>query len=212
MTEFDRTSEDPDLLEFTRCYEGGDKVAMRGLRAASYVVKKYELKPDEAVAFSSWQGVRKAMTVFHFHPDFEQAAMRTYMENHEDGLLMLQEVRAERAKVGGAEWLNLVRGTGLVREIIQASLSAFTKTVASAVMATIQPLLGRPVISEMKPALVAPPPPPTPVLSGFELPTAKTFPVILWPKPQEPALPDLAAIARQTGAGMHGEPVSSAIH
>ena len=87
--------------EFVQDYGDGVHVTKRGLDASPLVVRKYEIGPDEVLAFSTYDGKRRAMTVFHFHPDFDSERRRRYMEAHREGYDVAVEVTghlaAERA-------------------------------------------------------------------------------------------------------------------
>ena len=89
------------FLEFQQDYGDGVLVTKRGLDASPLVVRKYEIGADEVLAFSTYDGKRRAMTVFHFHPDFDSERRRRYMEAHREGYDVAVEVTgllaAERA-------------------------------------------------------------------------------------------------------------------
>lgn len=73
------------LIEFVHEYNDGFKVTKRGLDATPLVVKKFDLAPDEVMAFTCHQRANKAMTAFHFHPDFPVENRRSYMRRHAEG-------------------------------------------------------------------------------------------------------------------------------
>ena len=73
------------MIEFTHAYDDGARVFKRGLDATPRVIGKFDIGPDEVMAFSSWHGRRRAMTAFHFHPEFPAPDRRRYMEAHDEG-------------------------------------------------------------------------------------------------------------------------------
>ena len=73
------------LIEFAHDYDDGYQVTKRGLDATPLVIKKFNLQPDEVMAFSCHQRANKALTAFHFHPDFPLHDRAAYMRRHEDG-------------------------------------------------------------------------------------------------------------------------------
>ena len=73
------------LIEFVHDYDDGFKVTKRGLDATALVIKKHDLAPNEVMAFSCHQRANKAMTVFHFHPEFPFESRWNYMRGHEEG-------------------------------------------------------------------------------------------------------------------------------
>lgn len=89
------------FFEFEQDYGDGVHVIKRGLDASALVVRKYDIGADEVLAFSTYDGKRRAMTVFHFHPDFDARRRRFYMEAHREGYDVALEVtghlEAERA-------------------------------------------------------------------------------------------------------------------
>ncbi|MCW9034080.1 MAG: hypothetical protein OQJ97_07645 [Rhodospirillales bacterium] len=205
--------DDDDFLEFVRNYEDGDKVIMRGLYAAPFVVKKYKINPEEVIAFTSWHGNHKASTVFHFHPQFDPKNIRSYMEGHDDGKALLEEVRAERDSLSGWEWLEMVRATGVWSEIIQAITTATLKPVVEKVSRMIEQIswekTGQQAVFNgvsARSLSLATPPVPQPI----------KFPVILFPKTSEDKVEGISSeLANLTAShAMKGmtEPVSTAIH
>lgn len=90
------------FFEFVQDYGDGIHVTKRGLDASPLVVRKYDIGADEVLAFSTYDGKRRAMTVFHFHPDFSESRRRHYMEAHREGYDVACEVTghlaAERAR------------------------------------------------------------------------------------------------------------------
>ena len=73
------------LIEFSQEYDDGYKVTKRGLDATPMVIKKFDIGQDEVVAFSNHQRANKALTAFHFHPDFPVEDRPGYMRRHEEG-------------------------------------------------------------------------------------------------------------------------------
>jgi len=73
------------LIEFSQEYDDGFEVTKRGLDASPMVIKKFDLGQKEVMAFSSFQHANKALTAFHFHPDFPDKNRRDYMLSHEEG-------------------------------------------------------------------------------------------------------------------------------
>jgi len=73
------------LIEFVHQYDDGYVITKRGLDASPIVIKKYGLGPDEVMAFSCHQRAHKAMTAFHFHPDFPADDREPYMRRHDEG-------------------------------------------------------------------------------------------------------------------------------
>jgi hypothetical protein len=90
------------FFEFEQDYGDGTYVIKRGLDASLLVVRKYDIGADEVLAFSTYDGKRRAMTVFHFHPDFDLRRRRHYMEAHREGYDVACEVtghlEADRAR------------------------------------------------------------------------------------------------------------------
>jgi hypothetical protein len=88
--------------EFDQDYGDGIHVTKRGIEASPLVVRKYAIGEDEVLAFSTYDGKRRAMTVFHFHPDFDEVRRRHYMEAHREGYEVARDVtghlEAERAE------------------------------------------------------------------------------------------------------------------
>ena len=73
------------LIEFVHDYDDGYFVTKRGLDATPVVVKKFDLGADEVMAFTCHQRANKAMTAFHFHPDFPLEDRPEYMRRHAEG-------------------------------------------------------------------------------------------------------------------------------
>ena len=85
------------LIEFSQKYDGGYKVTKRGLDASPMVIKKFDLGRDEVMAFSCHQRANKALTAFHFHPDFPAEDRWRYMRRHEEGHELALSVGSRRA-------------------------------------------------------------------------------------------------------------------
>ncbi len=85
------------LIEFFQAYDDGFEVTKRGLDATPMVVRKFNLVQNEVMAFTSYQRANKALTAFHFHPDFPVEDRRTYMRNHEEGHELAVSVGSRRA-------------------------------------------------------------------------------------------------------------------
>ena len=73
------------LIDIFQEYDDGFKVIKRGLDASPMVIKKFNIGSREVMAFSSFQRANKALTAFHFHPDFPDEDRRGYMYNHDEG-------------------------------------------------------------------------------------------------------------------------------
>ena len=109
------------LLEFRHDYGERCRVIKRLVEAAPMVIRKYDLEPGTAIAFTVWEGGGRAMTTFHFHPDFPMDGRRAYMVDHDEGgslaARMLDGLRAERRR----RWRNWV---GLSGRMARAAASA----------------------------------------------------------------------------------------
>lgn len=90
------------LMEFPQAYDDGLRVAKKGVTATPMVIRKYGIGPREVMAFSSHEGARRALTVFHFHPDFPEADRRAYMETHAEGRDLAAEVAEHAAEISAA--------------------------------------------------------------------------------------------------------------
>jgi len=121
------------LIEFSQPCEGGGKVVKRGLDATPMVVGKYGIGPDEVMAFTCWQGRKKAITAFHFHPDFPDTDRRRYMEAHDDGREIVTGVMATmetEKRLRRREWNErTLRTAGAARRTLGAALSALALIV-----------------------------------------------------------------------------------
>ncbi len=92
------------LIEFTQAYDDGIKVLKRGVDATPLLVRKYEMHPAEVMAFSNVDGGRRAITAFHFHPEFPDADRRAYMRNHEEGHQMARAAGPDRTTFRLSDW------------------------------------------------------------------------------------------------------------
>ncbi len=121
------------MIEFTQPCEDGGKVVKRGLDATPMVIKKYGIEPDEVMAFTCWQGRKKAITAFHFHPDFPDAARRRYMEVHDDGREVMAGVMASmeaERRQRMRDWNErTLRTAAAARRTLGAALSALALTM-----------------------------------------------------------------------------------
>jgi hypothetical protein len=90
------------LIEFVHDYDDRYFVTKRGLDATPVVVKKFDLGVDEVMAFTCHKRANKAMTAFHFHPDFpledRPEYMRSHAEGHELVLSVGSRLAAQRAQ------------------------------------------------------------------------------------------------------------------
>jgi len=73
------------LIEFVHDYDDSYFVTKRGLDATPPIVKKFDLGPEEVIAFTCYQRANKGLTAFHFHPDILLEDRRLYMRQHEEG-------------------------------------------------------------------------------------------------------------------------------
>jgi len=85
------------LIEFFQTYEDGFDVSKRGLDATPIVIKKFNLVKNKVMAFTSYQYANKALTVFHFYPDFPKEDRRPYMRKHEEGHKLAVSMGSRRA-------------------------------------------------------------------------------------------------------------------
>jgi len=124
----DDTNVTPWLLRFTQAYEDGLKVEKKGLDATFMVIKKYGIASDEVVAFSSDEGRRRALTVFHFHPEFPSALRRGYMETHGEGCDLAKEVAGHTARLRDerlSEWRSRTQGLARVAGLTAQALALY---------------------------------------------------------------------------------------
>ncbi len=98
------TNQHPLLVEFVQSYNDGNRVVKRGVEATPMVLKKYGIKSDEVMAFTTWQGRSKALTAFHFHPDFPTDRRRGYMEAHEEGHELVVEIGCQMQNERSRKW------------------------------------------------------------------------------------------------------------
>ena len=85
------------LIEFIHAYDEGYKITKRGLDATPPIVKKFDLGPEEVIAFTCYQRANKGLTAFHFHPDFPAEDRWRYMRRHEEGHELALSVGSRRA-------------------------------------------------------------------------------------------------------------------
>jgi len=81
----------PWMIEFRQDYVDGLSVKKRGLDATPMVMRKYDIGPNEVMAFSNYDRRNQAISVFHFHPDFPFDNRREYMEIHSEGYEVAEE-------------------------------------------------------------------------------------------------------------------------
>lgn len=84
-----------DLIEIVQAYPDGIKVRKRGVEATPGVIRQHQLAPDEVMAFSCCAGRGRAITAFHFHPDFPMERRRAYMRLHDEGRALATAERTE---------------------------------------------------------------------------------------------------------------------
>lgn len=89
------------FAEFRQDYADGIQVLKRGLEASPLVVRKYDIGADEVLAMSTHMSRRRAMTVFHFHPEFAANRRRAYMDAHLEGRDLAIDIwQREQAEMG----------------------------------------------------------------------------------------------------------------
>jgi len=90
------------FVEFEQAYDDGVRVVKRALEASKPVIQKYDLAADEVVAFTTHEEGKRAMTAFHFHPEFPVEDRDAYMRANEEGLTLvckvIRHLTVERAK------------------------------------------------------------------------------------------------------------------
>ena len=116
MSDATRDQDDTAFEEFEQAYDDDARVLKRGVAASSLIVKKYKLETHESIAFTSWEGKNRALTVFHFHPAFPKEAWRDYMERHTDGIDVLHEAEEARGRMRQEDWEIQSRRAGVWRE------------------------------------------------------------------------------------------------
>ena len=129
MTDYERNDE--WLIEFVHEYDDGFRVTKRGLDATPLVIKKFEIGADEVMAFSCHQRANKAMTVFHFHPEFPLEARQEYMHRHKEGYEIAASVgshlaaqRAHMFRVFGERISGFGRGLAMTAQTLALYLAA----------------------------------------------------------------------------------------
>ena len=123
------------LIEFIHAYDEGYKITKRGLDATPLIVKKFELGPKEVMAFTCHQRANKALTAFHFHPDFPLEDRRLYMRRHEEGRDLTASIGSRMAAERARNWRKMEErisraGRGLVLGL--QSLAVFFATGGTA--------------------------------------------------------------------------------
>lgn len=84
------------MIEFDQAYSNGRTVCKRGLDATPVVVRKFHIGRKEVMSFTNHEKRNRALTAFHFHPDFPHNQRRAYMEAHRDGCELAEEVEQQR--------------------------------------------------------------------------------------------------------------------
>ncbi len=112
------------FLEFQQDYPDGLRVAKRGLEASALVVRKYAIEADEVLAFSTYDGRNRAMTVFHFHPDFPKDRRRRYMESHHEGSGVARDVTRHVDASRGRRYAALTAGVRRARRAVAVAAHA----------------------------------------------------------------------------------------
>lgn len=103
------------FCEFAQDYGDGIRVTKRGLEATNLIIRKYAVAPDEVLAFSTFCSPRRAMTAFHFHPDFDPERRRLYMEAHREGYDVAVDVTAHLAAERAGQRAAILRRLGRAR-------------------------------------------------------------------------------------------------
>jgi len=85
----------PWMIEFRQDYVDGFSVKKRGLDATPMVMRKYDIGPNEVMAFPNYDRRNQAISVFHFHPDFPFDNRRKYMEMHSEGYEVAEEAMTD---------------------------------------------------------------------------------------------------------------------
>ena len=127
----DHEYEDEWLIEFVHDYDDGFRVTKRGLDATPLVIKKFDIGADEVMAFSCHQRANKAMTAFHFHPEFPPGARQEYMQRHNEGHEIAASVgsvlaaqRAQMLRVFGERISGIGRGMAVTAQTLALYLAA----------------------------------------------------------------------------------------
>ncbi|NQW01624.1 MAG: hypothetical protein HQ483_18115 [Rhodospirillales bacterium] len=122
---------DYKLIEFVHKYADGQRVHKRGLDATPMVVQKYAIREKEVMAFSNHERRKCALTAFHFHPDFPDNQRRTYMEAHQDGYELAQEVEAQRRaelRHDKSRWTSRLAHTGRTVAVLLHTMIIYSVT------------------------------------------------------------------------------------
>ena len=109
------------LIEFRQKYENGQTVIKRGLNATPMVLKKYEIGEKEVMSFTNHEGHMRALTAFHFHPNFPESQRRLYMESHHEGQELAEDISndlAAETRAGRQKWRLRTRRAGKTLGVI----------------------------------------------------------------------------------------------
>ena len=122
---------DHPLIEFRQKYENGQTVVKRGLNATPMVLKKYDIGEKEVMSFSNHEGYMRALTAFHFHPSFPESQRRPYMEAHNEGQELAEDISKELAaetRAGRQKWRLRTRRAGKTLGVIFHTLVIYLIT------------------------------------------------------------------------------------
>ncbi len=86
---------DHPLIEFRQKYENGETLVKRGLKATPMVLKKYGISEKEVMSFTNHEDHMRALTAFHFHPNFPKSQRQPYMEAHHEGQELAEVINNE---------------------------------------------------------------------------------------------------------------------
>ena len=112
---------DHRLIEFRQKYENGQTVVKRGLNATPMVLKKYRIGEKEVMSFTNHEGHMRALTAFHFHPNFPESQRQPYMESHHEGQELAEIISNELAaeiRAGRQKWRLRTRRAGKILGVI----------------------------------------------------------------------------------------------
>lgn len=121
----------PWLLVFDQSYDDGMLIEKKAVEATPMVIRKYGIKPNEVMAFSSHERHRRALTVFHFHPNFPEARRRDYMESHIEGHELAADYidhSASLRQLSWVSWRTRVRKVARVGGLAVHALAIFVIT------------------------------------------------------------------------------------
>ncbi len=116
-----------ELIEFVQAYDDGCRVAKRGLEASPMVIRKFDIGPDEVMSFTNHVQGNRAMTAFHFHPEFPIVERCSYMERHEEGHALAAQMenrhRADR-RLMRSHWQQRIgnAGRGLMASMVGVAM------------------------------------------------------------------------------------------